>query len=627
MANKYQIVIKTLQDGYLYGLYNSGYYSDTCTLHFKHENHECIKEFAENYGKTENVILFLKQLLALFTYSSSPQDRQDWSSLSHEQLIQEVEKIWGECEFEKLAKQELKRQVSDLHQTKYNKEVEKLRREKSDLQFDNGKLETECQRCESEINKLKSDLSNYKNQIDQSHKQCKQTEVKYEKILNDWNKFVPDYNDLLKKLGDVHQIEQENERLKKSKQNLESRVKEIEQELQETQQKLSLATTRLRGINTHSELGGGGSRSDQLKNEVTHLKMGSFHDVSSKILNGWRDQGSIITFRSEEFSRIKSVLSQLVFGDGMIYFAKDKAEVNSELYVVMDSLTSIKDFNPTPAIFQEIQEKVQAGLLQSKGIDHSDEALVKYIEETTQRINQELQLIANFSVTDEALDQIKKFVEAGLKLIRDIVNDPNSGELFIPESGTAFDDNAHDTRDDHKGQIKMTICAGYRIKGTILVKADVMTYEPEPEPETTIQATDLQNQQRDETGQEINNKADSDRDKSTLIEFRSEYLVERESEKSSKFFRGRLNRNLKFRYCPQKDAKTDSEAANGELVDFEAWIVGEPWKVGISLSEKQDARWYKVAGQNWWLPAFHIEGEPPSDMPPMQSKGGEDESQ
>jgi hypothetical protein len=65
---------------------------------------------------------------------------------------------------------------------------------------------------------------------------------------------------------------------------------------------------------------------------------------------------------------------------------------------------------------------------------------------------------------------------------------------------------------------------------------------------------------------------------------------------------------------------------NAEL-DFEAWIVGEPWKEEISLNEKTDDRWYKLTGKNYWLPAFHIKGEPPSDLPPMERTGGTDEAQ
>jgi len=387
--------------------------------------------------------------------------------------------------------------------------------------------------------------------------------------------------------------------------------------------------------------------------------MGLFHDASSKILSGWRDQGSNLTFRSEEFSQIKSILSQRVFGDGMAYFAQDKTEVDTELHLVMDALSSIKDFSPTPAIFQEIQDQVQVGLLRAKGIDHSDEAIELYIEETTQRINQDLKSIASLETTSEALGEIKKFVEAGLKIVRDIVNDANSGELFIPEHGTDFDDNAHDTRDDYPGKIKMVICAGYRIKGTILVKADVITHEPEPtsptNPQDSVdtQPNNPQNPESqggaqepkspegdaskvEETETPSNLSSGSSESPSPLSsgskdhsESSGENPAPSEPEKSFGTFKGKVTcrTGLAFRDSPRKEAKAGLQASYNAELDFEAWIVGEPWKEGISLNQKPDDRWYKLKGQNYWLPAFHIEGEPPSDLPPMESTGGTDEAQ
>jgi hypothetical protein len=416
---------------------------------------------------------------------------------------------------------------------------------------------------------------------------------------------------------------------------------------------------RLRSVNTHSELGGGGARSDQLKNEFSQLKMGLFHDVSSKVLNGWQHQGSNLTFRSEEFSKIKSILSQRVFGDGMAYFTQDKTEVDTELHLVMDALSGIKDFSPTTAIFQEIQEKVQVGLLRAKGADHSDEAIEKYIEEITQRIDQELRSVANLETTIKSLSEIKKFVEAGLKIVREIVNDANSGELFIPENGMTFDDNAHDTRDDYKGLIKMTICAGYRIKETILVQADVMTHEPEPTSPNKLQSSDpqLSNPQNPELQSETQGPRYSGGDASKVektentselpsgqsespsplssgssqehSESSCENPAPSESEKSSRNFKGKVtcNRGIMFHRLPNREAKTGSKAACGEVLNFEAWIVGKPWKERMSRNQKPDDRWYKLTGQNYWLPAFHIEGEPPSDLPPMESTGGEDEAQ
>jgi len=486
---------------------------------------------------------------------------------------------------------------------------------------------------------MTNSLSSQQIQNNQYYQGFQEYERKYKELVPQWNKLIQDYEALQKRLTGTHAIEQENEKLKKSRQTLENRVQEIEKELQETQQKLSLATMRLRGINTHSELGGGGSRSDQLKNEFSQIKMGLFHDASSKVVNGWRDQGSNFTFRSEEFSKIKSILSQRVFGDGMTYFAQDKTEVDAELHLVMDALSSIKDFSPTPAIFQEIQEKVQVGLLRAKGVDHSDEAIEQYIEKITQRINQELKSIANLETTDEALREIKDFVKAGLKMVRDVVNDTNSGELFIPEDGATFDDNTHDTRDDHPGKIKMTICAGYRIKGTVLVKADVITHEPEPTSPTNPQdSVDTQpnNPQNLESqgGTQEPQSPEVDASKVEETENISKSPLDQggstPTESSSpRTFKGKVtcHAGVMFRRRPKKEAKTGSKAAYGEVLNFEVWIVGEPWKETTSPHQELDNRWYKLTGQNYWLPAFHIEGEPPSDLPPMESTGGTDEAQ
>ena len=74
-----------------------------------------------------------------------------------------------------------------------------------------------------------------------------------------------------------------------------------------------MAMARLHGQTEKSGIAGGGSRSDQLKNDFKNLKMGLFHDVSGQVLISWRQKDSTLTFRSEEFSKIKSVLSRRVF--------------------------------------------------------------------------------------------------------------------------------------------------------------------------------------------------------------------------------------------------------------------------------------------------------------------------
>ena len=613
-------------------------------LRFTSKRHNVFDQLVECYGKAD-LVVFLKEFLSLFTEVPTT---QEISNLGEEELKVEIQRLLSDNDHLKSVKQSLETQVSQLSESRSNIELRNLRDENQRLSRD---LATERNRS-SQQSKYYQDANDYQN------------------LRTRWGQLFRQFRTLEELSDHINALKVDIDKLQKLKQNSDRRVQEMEKELQETQGKLYVAIERLRGVNTHSELGGGESRSDQLKNEFSHLKMGLFNDVSTEILNNWRDQDSTLTFRSEEFSRIKSILSQRVFGDGMAYFAKDKTEVDTELHLVMDTLESIKDFSPTAAVFREIQEKIQVGLLRSKGVDHSGEALVQYIEETTHGINQDLQKIADLKITDETLSEIRNFVERGLKLVRDIVNDSNSGELFIPENRTIFDDNAHETRDDHKGQIKMTLYAGYRIKGTVLVKADVITYEPEATPPANEpdlvnppQPTDPPNSQPESrikgtentdddatTTENTGSTADPSFKKgglnpkksrsSDLSQGDSEIILEdsasKESEKVSKTFKGEVKGKVTFknkskqlacRNYPKENSKTGVIVNFGEVLTFEGWIIGEPWKERTSRPQEQDNRWYKVAGQNWWLPAFHIEGEPPSDMPPMQLEGGGGEAQ
>lgn len=667
MTYQYQIAIKTWQ-----GIF----YADICTVGFCCENHDPVKEFIECYGDTKDPVIFLEKLIAVFHPSSSHQDQLiNWSSLSIEQIVQEGRKLLD-------IQQELEKRVSDLSRTRENQEIQKLRYEKVELKRNRDQLE-------KDVRNLQNELSIQRNQNSQYYQSNQELERAYNEGLYKQDNLVRSNEALKRQISVTHQIEKENEKLGKSKQNLEQRVQEIEQELRETQQRFSIATTRLRGINTHSELGGGDSRSNQLKNEFSQLKMGLFHDVSSKILTDWRVHDSNLTFRSEEFSKIKSILSRRVFGDGITYFTKDKARVDTELHLVMDALSSIKDFNPTPIIFQKIQEGVQTGLLQSKGIDYTDEAVQKYVEEVTQRINQDLRLVANLEPTSESCGEIKKFVELGLKIVRDIVNDSNSGEIFIPENDTEFDKNAHETRNDPQGNVKMTIYAGYRIKETVLVKADVITYEPESTLPSTYQGSiDSQSNNPEnldpkveeirnlsETSQQPTKNIQIDKEKSLDLEGEMQVLQNNENDSSkiketgssfklmpeksgddlslsisslpecseldyqnqdtnrieqfSRTFKGKVTCKsaLAFRHSPKRDAKVGILASCNMEIDFDAWIVGEPWQEKDHLDQQSDPRWYKHARLGYWLPAFYIKGEPPSDWPPMESVGDKNEVQ
>lgn len=490
MSHQFQIVFQSLESCYNYWGYPSYYYKKIKLFNFKLDP-EIALRIIENYG--EDMTLCLAEFLSHVRHDSDVGSAiEEVSKLAEDQLREKIKQVSSENSYLKSLKQDLEKKISELSESKASKEVAKLQDKINQLERDLG-------HSKNENSQLSHKLLNKRNLINQ----YKESDTKYHNLVREWKCLVPKYKALQKQVDDIHHIERENDKLKKSKQTVEERVQAIEQELQEAQQKLSVATTRLRGLNVNPNLAGGSSRSDQLKNEFSYIKMGLFHEASSKVLNGWRNQGSKLTFRSEEFSKIKSILSARVFCGGMAYFAKDKAEIDVELHLIMEALSSIGDFSPTPAIFQEIQEKVQAGLLHFKGVDNSDEALMKYVEETTQLITQDLQQIANLVTTEEALGEIRKFVESGLRLVRDIVNDPNSGEIYMPKNGDTFDENLHDTKDDHRGQIKLTICAGYRILGNILVKADVITHEPKPLPKESNsslvvnQPTDLQNSQEE----------------------------------------------------------------------------------------------------------------------------------
>jgi DNA repair exonuclease SbcCD ATPase subunit len=288
-----------------------------------------VKQFIERYGATRNAALFLEELLNLCFPKPSHDQITNWASLDHETLRQTAEQLWKDQESLRITKLELENKVSDLSRTKENREVKKLKEEKVDLQQEKEHLKSQVAQLQKKLENLQQQLSSQQTQNNHHYQDYKRN---YQELVIQWNKLTQDYAVLQKRLIGTHTIEQENEKLKKSRQTLENRVQEIEQELRETQQKLSLATTRLRGVNTHSELGGGGSRSDQLKKEFSLLKP-TIREVSTRILTGWQSQGfkssASNDFKSEEFLKIRSILSQRVFGDGMVYFAKDKTEVDN----------------------------------------------------------------------------------------------------------------------------------------------------------------------------------------------------------------------------------------------------------------------------------------------------------
>lgn len=456
-------------------------------------------------------------------------------------------------------------------------------------------------------------------------------------------------------------ITQDNEKLRKSNQDLKKQVEEVQHELEEAQEKLKVATTRLRGLNVNPNLAGGGSRSDQLPIAFKNLKNELFYEARTKVWNGWESQGCTFKLRSEEFYKIQSILSKHVFCGGMVYFAKDKAEIDDASHLIVEELLGLSNFIHTSASSKEIQERVKAGLLRYKGVDYSDEALMKYVEKATQLIDLDLQEIANLKTTEEALSEIKKFVESGLRLVRDIVNDPNSGELFMPESGDAFDKSIHEgTKDDPTDKIKMTIYAGYRIAGNILVKPLVITCDPDCSPKQNevdkqanlaSQSTDSQNPQQgdpqnpegsgdkqieseahpnsdDSKSQNVTQgESNSTDNKSSLPDLQQkadenkEPVQQDQSTDNTKItFQGKVTpeSGVDYHSEPRKDAEIKGQAEYGSVQNFDAWI-------RVDCSEDNYKKWYKLAGQDYWVPANFIEGEQPTDLPPMSSEGVSDE--
>lgn len=597
-------------------------------LYFKSEdNPDCITNLKECYG--EDLVSFLKQVLSLFRESSNNDTLEEILKFDDKQLRKKIEELLLENSQMKSINKNLEDKFLQLSESKANQELVQL---------------------ENEIKQLKDKLKNADSWISQLNDQLFSEKRQYQKNITDYNtlysrwiQLFPQFPKLDDLANHVFYLKQENEKKKKSNERLEKQVPELEKQLQETQQKLLVATNRLRGLNVNANLAGGGSRSDKLRNEFSYLKSGLFHEVSSKVLSDWRNKDSKLTTRSEEFFKIKSILSKRVFCGGMAYFAKDKDEIDAELNLMMDVLSEIEDFRLTPVVFQKVQERIQAGLLRSKGVDNSDQALIKYADEVTKLIDQDLEQIVNLKTTGEALSEILKFAESGLRLVRDIVTDPNSGELFMPENESTFDDISHETRGEYKDQIKMTICAGYRVAGNVLVKADVITYEPESISKknelTSLNSSDSQNPKEESEQQ----NSDSIEDKTTKIE---EYGDPKESpsqeatpnesnpsqnnqdisgqQRSLIIFKGKVKNNsgLNRRSYPRRNSVASLRVEYATELDFEGWIVGEPWD---NAHKNSGSRWYKLAGENFWLPSLYIEGEPPSDLPSMTIEGCGDE--
>jgi len=420
--------------------------------------------------------------------------------LEPEELRRKYEELRKKCTYLESLQRGLNQKISDLS-------LSNLCNERDNLKNENKYLKNQLEETKKEVerkNRNISDLSQYKlfNQLltdanSSLRKDIEMYQQNYDILFRESQNLILEYNKLQEQAAKLPVLQRENERLQKSKKALEDQINLIEEELEKNRRKLDLATTRLSKQTVTLGIIRDGSQWDKLKNKFDNLKKGLFYDASSKVLNCWRAKDNTITFRSEEFSKIKSILSQRVFADGMYYFADNKSEVSTNVDLIINELVLIEELTLSISVVQAIQHKIESVLLRTKGVDHFDETLIKYVETTTQNILQDLQQIRNFYLDEGVQKEIKNFVEAGLKLVLEVVNDSSSGEFYMPEIGAEFDENLHDTRDEPEGKVKLTICPGYRIPGIVLVKADVLTYVSNIQ--TTLHVSDIKDTSTPET--------------------------------------------------------------------------------------------------------------------------------
>ena len=273
---------------------------------------------------------------------------------------------------------------------------------------------------------------------------------------------------------------------------------------------------------------------------------------------------------------------------------------------------------------QAVQHKVEAVLLKSKSVDGSNEALTSNIEATTNKIQEDLRNIRNVDLSQDVLQEIKKFVEAALKLVREIVNDTPPGEFYTPEVREKFDENSHDTRDEPEGQVKLTICAGYRIPGNILVKADVVTIPETPTPpEENNIANASDGESEIQTPHEENNTANAydgedgrstplkETDTGNAFDDKSEIQTPPEetntgnasgqpetqtTEKIYTFtFTGEVISTLGYEFY--NEPKNNKKYFSGIPLKFKSNLNFEAWTYGdeVKYYNKTDCRWYKTS--------------------------------
>ncbi|NEO54684.1 MAG: hypothetical protein F6K54_17320 [Okeania sp. SIO3B5] len=617
---------------------------EVANLEFNSESEEALDQiislYNQDFGKLFGGLVSLLEPLSL--------NYQEYENLDEETLRVKLKETLERCTNLESVQRDLQKNVSDLSETK-------LRKEKDDLNNQLKEAKKDVKSKEKLINDLEKQLKNEKDRSEvldmreeSLQEEARKHKQEYKKLVDDRNNLAQRYNALERQVNNIPYINQQNsylnqqnghlhqensnlrqeiEKLKKFKSGIEAQKSSFEEELKETQKKLSMAMARLHGQTEKSGIAGGGSRSDKLKNDFENLKRGLFREASNKVLECWKKQDSALNQRSEEFSEIRSVLSQRVFIDGMSFFAGDKSEVKDNARLIVNQIISIEGLNPPQGILQVIEQKIETVLLKSKGVDGSNESLTNNVEATTNKIQEDLQKIRGFDLSQDVLQEIKNFVEAGLKLVQEIVNDSPSGEFYAPEVEDKFDENLHDTRDEPEGKVKLTICAGYRIPGTVLVKADVVTIPETPPISGETNTTTASGEMEIPPTSNVSST-------SNFASGESEVNISNTETASNKFsegiypaiFKGTVSvfQGVKCRTEPSKDPKYfqgSSFDQNTEL-NFDAWTESDEM-IGL---DKSDRRWYKVSGQQWWVPAVYIDGEPPNSSPfPPNQEGNSNE--
>lgn len=376
----------------------------------------------------------------------------------------------------------LKLKVNSLEEENSKLGKKNLRQERDNLKQSVKQLNEKIKIKDKTIDRLYQDFNNLKQE---SQINSNELRTKYTNQYKQFNSQLRQYqNQLQENNNEVYQLKKDNGKLRNSKENLEIKNSSIEEKLKATEVNLGKAKARINELTLNPGMGGGGSRYDKLKSDFENLKWGEFYDTCTIVFKFWKEQDpqdpQLKSFRSQEFLKIKSILSERVFTDGMSYFAKDKSEVDTNVKKIMNELNfSVEDFSLTSSVSQVIEKKIEDILLNAKGIETSDETLEKHIDETTRIIQDDLEKIRNFTISDNVLQGIRGFVEKGLKLVQDIINDTSLGQFYTPEFDDNFDKNIHQPEGKAEGKVKFTVCPGYRIPGDILVKADVFTYVPD----------------------------------------------------------------------------------------------------------------------------------------------------